>query len=132
MQSDGDLAPQPWLNARQADQIFSPTEISQPSNPGARGNQRYFLVPPGIVSAVDLEGTDYGLLEVQEKRVRVIKNAPHRAPDTRREILLLTSALRRVKAREFIVLHNCEECEPSDALSEPLPAPPSETAKEKA
>ena len=68
------------------------------------GQFRYYMVPDSLISVDDLGDSDWGLLWASEYQVRVIKMAPRREPNREDEIRMLVSALRRVKAREFLVL----------------------------
>ena len=73
------------------------------------GNKRYFLTPPDLISAEDCTG-DYGLLwAMDDGYIKVVKEATHRESFEKGEIVMLVSALRRVRAREFIVLSDCRE-----------------------
>ena len=57
------------------------------------------------LTAEDLTDSDYGLVVVSEGgSMRVVKPAAHREPCREDEIQMLVSALRRVKAREFLVI----------------------------
>jgi hypothetical protein len=76
------------------------------------GNHRFFLCAEDVITTLDLEGEDWGLLWVCESgRIKLIKEAVHREPDHRGEITMLVSALRRMKTREFITLNILKEDE---------------------
>lgn len=69
------------------------------------GRERFIMCPKGLLSAEDLTGTDYGLLAVDsEAGVRCLREPLGRESCLGDEVAMLASALRRVKAREFIVL----------------------------
>ena len=73
---------------------------------GGMGRERWFLVPEGLVTVEDMvryEG--YGLLWVVGSSVRVKLAAVPRATNEANEILMLVSALRRVKTREFLTIN---------------------------
>lgn len=67
------------------------------------GQQRYFLCPPGIIEAKDVEGTGWGLLYAGD-RIKTIVEAERRKSNERGEIAMLCSALRRVRTREFLTI----------------------------
>jgi len=76
------------------------------------GRQRYFLTPEGMISPDDLTGANegYGLLWVNSaNRVKVAKEAPRVETSEIQEIRMLTSALRRIKTREFLTIVSREE-----------------------
>ncbi len=78
---------------------------NKPTIRAGMGNQRFFMVPAGLLNESDVEGTDYGLLSVTESgMVRVLRDAPRRDGNQTSEIKMLVSALRRIKQREFIIL----------------------------
>ena len=68
------------------------------------GQFRYILCPKGLLTAEDVNGCDYGLLEWGGGNVRVVVEASLRAARREDEIIMLVSALRRVHAREFLVI----------------------------
>jgi hypothetical protein len=68
------------------------------------GQFRYFMAPDGVIELSDLEDSDWGLLRVGDHSIRVLKEATRRDPNREDEIRMLVSALRRIKAREFIIL----------------------------
>jgi hypothetical protein len=68
------------------------------------GQFRYFMVPSGLIGPADLEDQEWGLLCVDDCRIRVVKEAARREPNREDEIRMLVSALRRVRAREFLIL----------------------------
>ena len=68
------------------------------------GSLRYYLCPRGVLRPEDLEGSDYGLLAATENSIRVLKEATPREAHLSDEVTMLVSALRRIKAREFLVL----------------------------
>ena len=83
------------------------------------GQLRYFLVPRGLIQPnelvdVGLDGVkpwDYGLLWYSEGSgaIKVAKEPIRREACRDDEITMLVSALRRVRAREFLVLVQGEE-----------------------
>jgi hypothetical protein len=68
------------------------------------GDLRYYLCPCGVLAPEDLRGSDYGLLTASDSGIQVRKPATPREAYLPDEITMLVSALRRVKAREFLVL----------------------------
>ena len=81
------------------------------------GNYRYFLVPHDLISEWDLvtaERFGYGLLYAGEKRIQIIKEAERLDNYQTGEIAMLTSALRRVRTREFLTI--VTEC-PDETLA---------------
>ncbi len=58
------------------------------------GNERYFLTPVGLLSVDDLPN-DWGLLEVDGRKVNVIRLARHQKSHKRGEIRMFWSELRR-------------------------------------
>jgi hypothetical protein len=76
------------------------------------GMQRYYMVPHGLIQAKDLDAvgpegikeSDWGLLWVSQHQVAVVKSAIPRDACKDDEIAMLVSALRRVRAREFLVI----------------------------
>lgn len=77
------------------------------------GAYRYFMTPENLVQPGDLveigpdeyKESDWGLIWAGEhNRVRVVKEAQRRTTVARGEIDMLVSALRRVRAREFLVI----------------------------
>ena len=71
------------------------------------GQLRYFMCEPHTIEVADIEGTRYGLLWVSDAHgnVRQIIEPTFREDACRDdEIMMLVSALRRVRAREFLVL----------------------------
>lgn len=68
------------------------------------GQRRYYLCPDGIITPEDLQDTDYGLLTTTGSNIRVRKDALVRESNLLNEVTMLVSALRRVQAREFLVL----------------------------
>jgi hypothetical protein len=91
------------------------TKIHARCNRGV-GQFRYIMVPRCLTDQVlkseapvrpeDLEGSDYGLLwcSAESGTVRVMKEATVREQCQDDEITMLVSALRRVRAREFLIL----------------------------
>ena len=70
------------------------------------GCNRFFLCVPEIIKVEDLEGSDYGLLWLGESGVIRVKKEPTiRDTNHRKEICMLTSALRRVRTREFLTIN---------------------------
>ena len=60
------------------------------------GCRRFFLMPAGLVASTEIP-TGWGLLESDGRRVRqVIHSEPFREMDSRHEIRILLSALRRI------------------------------------
>ena len=78
----------------------------QRQNGSGLGNQRYFLVPIGLISKDEIpEG--WGLLECDGKRVECTVKAPTRelsASDQSNEKLILMSLIRRINKREFLII----------------------------
>jgi hypothetical protein len=78
------------------------------------GQKRYYLVPSKLITLEDLREmgengetieSDYGLLWATEHQIRVIKEPTFRdGYDKDSEMVMLVSALRRVRAREFLIL----------------------------
>jgi hypothetical protein len=76
------------------------------------GSQRYFMVPEDLVSESDMgKFPEYGLLSVGAHRICVLVEAPYREPDMRNEVIMLVSALRRVRTREFLTINVIEDCD---------------------
>ena len=73
---------------------------------GGMGRERYFLVAPKLVTAEDMtiDFQGYGLLWAEPDRIALKVPAVPRDTDKDREIAMLTSALRRVKTREFLTI----------------------------
>jgi hypothetical protein len=70
------------------------------------GMRRFYLTPPGLLKIEDLPEW-WGLLETREKYVKVIRESAHFPTSDRAlsdEVVMLVSALRRVKQREFLVI----------------------------
>ena len=66
----------------------------------------FFLSVPEVIKIEDLEDSDYGLLWLGESGViRVKKEPTTRETNHRKEICMLTSALRRVRTREFLTIN---------------------------
>lgn len=80
------------------------------------GNQRYFMTPDKLVNASDMEAfPEYGLIYASEYQSRIIIDAPLREPDRKGEIIMLVSALRRVRTREFLTINTCDHHEDMEA-----------------
>ena len=75
---------------------------------GGAGAYRYFLVPGGLIDPEEMAKWDhcdgYGLLWINNKRVSIKREAEHRNASHISEIAMLTSALRRVRTREFLTI----------------------------
>lgn len=70
------------------------------------GCHRFFLCAPDIIRSEDLADSDYGLLWVGDSGVVRAKKEPTvRETNHRKEICMLTSALRRVRTREFLTIN---------------------------
>lgn len=70
------------------------------------GKQRYFLCPAEMIQIADLADSDYGLLWLHGSgRVSAVREPVVREPHHVSEILMLTSALRRIKTREFLTIN---------------------------
>ena len=70
------------------------------------GRWRYFLCPEGLIQVSDLADSDYGLLWLGESGgIKIIKEATPREPHYLSEVVMLTSALRRIKTREFLTIN---------------------------
>lgn len=70
------------------------------------GQYRFFLCQPGVITSDDLLELDYGLLWLKESgRIGLVREALLRATDSTKEICMLTSALRRVRTREFLTIN---------------------------
>jgi hypothetical protein len=69
------------------------------------GTYRFFLTPPGLVERSEVPD-GWGLLEwrSQSSNVRLVTAATKREPNRENETIMLVSALRRVKQREFLVI----------------------------
>ena len=70
------------------------------------GMKRFYLTPPALLQIEDLPD-GWGLLEAREEYVKVVRDSAHFAMSERgmsEEIIMLVSALRRVKQREFLVI----------------------------
>jgi hypothetical protein len=72
---------------------------------------RWFLFPPGIISLDAFletefaqQGWGFAVLTDQLKQVAFISKGKPFAPDRFSEIIMLTSALRRIKTRDFITV----------------------------
>jgi hypothetical protein len=85
------------------------------------GRQRYFLCITGLIYTDDLQDSDYGLLWIKNGRVSMMKEAALVETNHSAEILMLTSALRRVKTREFLTINIVTE-EERKAIEEGIPA----------
>ncbi len=70
------------------------------------GQTRYYMVPRGLIQPEELDGSDYGLLWYSEESrvVKVMRGPVCREACYQDEISMLVSALRRVRAREFLIL----------------------------
>ncbi len=71
---------------------------------GGVGRQRYFLCPERLLTEADVAGSDYGLLWDRGSHITKVVQAPPRESDLQNEVYMLTSALRRVKVREFLIV----------------------------
>jgi hypothetical protein len=70
------------------------------------GCNRFFLCPRGLIEAPELDGSGYGLLWIGESgHIRVIREPETKETNSRKEICMLTSALRRVRTREFLTIN---------------------------
>ena len=70
------------------------------------GSHRYFLCTPETVTVEDLAESDYGLLWIGESgNIRVKREPVTRETNSKKEICMLTSALRRVRTREFLTIN---------------------------
>lgn len=70
------------------------------------GSHRYFLCAPETVTVEDLTESDYGLLWIGESGTIRVKREPiTRETNSKKEICMLTSALRRVRTREFLTIN---------------------------
>ena len=70
------------------------------------GSHRYFLCAPEAVTVEDLAESDYGLLWIGESgNIRVKREPITRETNSKKEICMLTSALRRVRTREFLTIN---------------------------
>lgn len=67
------------------------------------GQYRYFMTPPGLLRPDELPD-GWGLLEVQDSYVRLVQTPTRREPNREHETVMLVSALRRIRSREFIIL----------------------------
>lgn len=75
-------------------------------NGSGMGCRRFFLCPRDLITAEDLEGSDYGLLWIGESgTIRLVRQPETREGNARKEICMLTSALRRVRTREFLTIN---------------------------
>ncbi len=80
------------------------------------GQRRFFLCPPETIKSDDLLESDYGLLWLKESgRIQLVREALPRETDATHEIRMLTSALRRVKTREFLTINIFTEPEEASA-----------------
>ena len=70
------------------------------------GQHGYILCPKGMLTVEDLDGTGYGLMEIADEHGNIRVKLPPllREPCREDEITMLVSALRRVRAREFLVI----------------------------
>ena len=76
------------------------------------GRFRFYLCPKELIQAADLEDSDYGLLWIGESgNIRSIREAQVRETNATKEICMLTSALRRVRTREFLTINIFREPE---------------------
>ena len=93
----------------------------KPSHRAGMGMQRYFMVPAGLVAAPDMERfAEWGLLYVRDSgNVQTWIAAPLLIADSRAEIRMLVSTLRRVRTREFLTLNVLpkDSPEPADVTS---------------
>lgn len=79
------------------------------------GHWRYFLVPRDLVTKDDmLKFPGYGLIYAGEHSTIVEVDAPQQVSDSAGEIIMLVSALRRVRTREFITLNIVDGTEPEE------------------
>jgi len=76
------------------------------------GRHRFFLCQPSIIVADDLLEMDYGLLWIKDSgQIRVVREALDRDTNATKEICMLTSALRRVRTREFLTINILADAE---------------------
>ena len=73
------------------------------------GDVRYYAAPKGVLSENDMPPL-WGLLEVDEHRVRVALEASHQDADKRSECVVLMSALRRleISTAVYVVAESAE------------------------
>ena len=75
-------------------------------NGSGMGCKRFFLCPKDLITIEDLAGSEYGLLWIGEGgHIRIHREAEIRETNSRKEICMLTSALRRVRTREFLTIN---------------------------
>lgn len=77
------------------------------------GCLRFFLCAPEIIKVDDLLESNYGLLWLESGGIRLKKEPVARETNHRKEISMLTSALRRVRTREFLTINITSESEDS-------------------
>lgn len=74
------------------------------------GDQRYFMVPKGLVSESELP-SGWGLLEVSEKQVRYVKKADRTRANKDAETILLASVIRRLEISTAVFVRQESEVE---------------------
>ena len=73
------------------------------------GDTRYFAAPKGMLKPEELP-ENWGLLEVEERCVRIKKEAIHQPADKRCEVKMLMSAIRRLELSTAVFVRQ-DECE---------------------
>jgi hypothetical protein len=88
--------------------FFADRKKPQRNNGTGMGNFRYFMVPSGLIKPEELPA-EWGLLEVEGRSVTETVRCKLRDLDTaaeREEKRVLLSLIRRIKAREFLILQD--------------------------
>lgn len=67
------------------------------------GQERYILCPKGMIQPEEMQD-GWGLLWASGRQIHEVVKPTRREPCREDEIIMLVSALRRVKAREFLVI----------------------------
>ncbi len=80
------------------------------------GDLRYFAAPKGLLKAEEMPES-WGLLEIEDRCVRVRKEAVHQTANKKAEVVVLMSALRRVEIATAVYVRT--EDEPRQVQTEP-------------
>lgn len=81
------------------------------------GDKRYYAAPVGLIKPEELPD-GWGLLEVEERRIREIVEPKHKEANKRRECLMLMSALRRLEISTAVFVIQEEKTEDAQKIKE--------------
>ena len=84
--------------------------------PDGMGDQRYFAAPPGVVKPED-DLKDWGLLEIREHQIKVVREAKVQPAGKRSEVKLLMSVIRRLQISTAVFVREEPATEASPAPS---------------